>query len=74
VLGAGHRNTIAALNNLATLCLRQQRYVEADALLRRVLSATEDALGSEHLDTLTALSDLAGVYTIQQRQTRPGRC
>lgn len=46
-------------NDLAKVYARQGRYDEAEALCRRALKATEDALGVEHPDTVIVILDLA---------------
>jgi tetratricopeptide (TPR) repeat protein len=46
-------------NDLAKVYARQGRFDEAEALCRRALKATEDALGVEHPDAVIVILDLA---------------
>ena len=46
---------------------KQDRYGEAEPLVRRALAIKEKALGAEHLDTASSLNNLATVLSAQGR-------
>ena len=58
---------ISTLNDLAVTYLRQQRYAEAEPLLRRALSLGEALYGPDHPANLPAVSNLAGSLRQQGR-------
>ncbi len=62
-LGPEHPDTLAAMNGLATLLLRQQKFAEAEPLLHRALEVQERTLGHEHPGTLAAMHNLAVLLT-----------
>ncbi len=64
-LGATHPYTAQSLNNLAALYQSQERYGEAEPLLRRALSIYEEQSGSVHPDTASSLNNLALPYDVQ---------
>ncbi len=66
-LGPKHLDTLASVNNLASLYRVQGRYGEAEPLYQRALAGCEKALGPEHPDTLTSVNNLAGLYQAQGR-------
>jgi len=67
VLDKEHPNTLASVNNLASLYQAQGRYGEAEPLYRRALEASERVLGKEHPQTLTSLNNLAALYDSEGR-------
>lgn len=58
-LGEAHADTLAALNNLATLLTDAGRHAEAGELFERLRGIQEKTLGPEHPATLVTLNDLA---------------
>ena len=67
VLGPEHPDTLATVNNLASLYRSQGRYGEAEPLYRRALEASERVLGPEHPHTLGSVNNLAVLYRSQGR-------
>jgi tetratricopeptide (TPR) repeat protein len=57
-LGDEHPTTAAAINNLATLLMRQTRFAEAKTLLEEAVRSSRVTLGDDHPDTLTFLGNL----------------
>jgi eukaryotic-like serine/threonine-protein kinase len=62
LLGPGDLETLAAVEELASVYWRQARYGEAEPLYREVLEGRRRVLGEEHRDTLMAKFDLASLY------------
>lgn len=60
-LGADHRETLAATNNLALSLNHEGRVGEAEVLLRLVFQARERTLGRDDPETLTAAANLGSV-------------
>src|SRR5450631_71338 len=60
-----HPELAQALNNLAGLYARQDRYAEAEALYLRTLAIREQRLESNHPDIVHSLSSLAALYVKQ---------
>ena len=67
VLGGEHPETLAAINNLATLYYTQGGYDRAEALYKRVLAVREKTLGPEHPGVAESLNNLAELYKTQAR-------
>jgi tetratricopeptide (TPR) repeat protein len=65
--GINHANYAFALNTLATICLAQQQYDEAEGLYRRVMAIREKVLGEGHPDVAHAMTNLSLVYTLQRK-------
>ena len=59
LLGAMHPLTAISLNSLGELYSAQERYGEAEPLLRRALHIREVSLGSANTDVATVLENLA---------------
>jgi eukaryotic-like serine/threonine-protein kinase len=59
--------TLRAMNNLAKMYLRQERFGEAEELYRETLNARRRVLGSDHPDTLTSMNSLTIMYARQGR-------
>ena len=57
----------SALNNLAALYQRQERYAEAEPLFKRALAIRERSLGPGHPDIAQSLNNLATHYEKQGR-------
>lgn len=55
------------LNDHAVVYLRQQRYAEAEPLLRESLASKQELFGDRHPMTLTAVNNLAGSLRQQDR-------
>ena len=64
-LGPEHPDTLASVNNLATLLSDQGDYAGAEVLHRRALAGREKALGPEHPGTLTSVNNLANLLKTQ---------
>ncbi|GHO98456.1 hypothetical protein KSF_085040 [Reticulibacter mediterranei] len=47
-MGASHPDTARSLNNLAILYQAQERYQEAELLMRRAVMICQESLGMEH--------------------------
>lgn len=69
----GIRQLGMALNDEAVVLLRQQRYAEAEALLRRSLEVNEPRLGSNHPSLIASISNLASSLRQQGKleESRP---
>lgn len=59
LLGAMHRHTARSLNSLGELYCAQERYAEAEPLLRRALHILEVSLGPTHTEVAAHLENLA---------------
>ena len=55
------------LDNLAYNYYNQYKFKEAEKLFKRVITAREKTIGSEHPDTATSLSNLANLLRDQDR-------
>ena len=66
-MGPDHPDVATALNNLAALYSRLERYDEAEPLLRRSLAIREKVLGPDHLEFAHAFFNLAALYRKQKR-------
>jgi len=65
ILGEEHPDTLATMNELATLYRDQGKYPQAERLFTKVLEVRRRALGEEHPDTLATINDLAVLYRRQ---------
>jgi tetratricopeptide (TPR) repeat protein len=65
-LGDEHPHTLTSMSNLAAALLDQEKYDEAEVLIRRVVKGRQQ-LGEEHPDRLTALDILARVLGAQHK-------
>jgi tetratricopeptide (TPR) repeat protein len=65
VLGREHPDTLASMNNLAQVLVRQGKYEEAEAMNRQTMALKETVLGREHPSTLTSMNNLAQVLNSQ---------
>ena len=65
VLGPDHPITLTAVNNLATLFIKQGRYDEAEPLYKRALAGRERVLGPKHPNTLASVNNLADLFYSQ---------
>lgn len=61
------REILALQHELARAALEQQRPVEAEALLRKVIAGRQAVLGSRHADTLASRHKLARAIMAQNR-------
>jgi tetratricopeptide (TPR) repeat protein len=61
-LGAEHRETAHAMNNLGLLFQKIGYYAKAEPLLQEALRIRQKALGSEYPDTADSLDNLASLY------------
>jgi tetratricopeptide (TPR) repeat protein len=64
-LGEEHLNTLASMNNLASLYFDQGKFAQAEPLFVKVLEVARRVLGEEHPKTLTSISNLASLYQSQ---------
>ena len=62
LLGSGHEDVSAVLNNLGNLLFEQKRFEEAGEILRRALEIKEATLGPDHFYLAQGLNNLANVY------------
>ncbi|KAN0102737.1 hypothetical protein V8E51_011050 [Hyaloscypha variabilis] len=68
VLGEGHPDTLASMNNLALIYEQQGEYAKAETLRtlhQQTLELKKQVLGEGHPDTLGSMSNLAEVYRYQ---------
>lgn len=65
ICGPTHEDTLASINQLGSILIRQEKYKCAEELHRETLEANERALGSEHPATLTSLSYLGSALERQ---------
>ena len=72
-LGKEHRNTLATVENLATLYKLLGNYGEAERLFRQSLATCERVYGKEALDTAYAANKLAMLYRAQSRYAEAER-
>ena len=63
-----HLLTAISLNNLGELYCVQERYAEAEPLLRRALHIREVSLGSSNTDVATDLDNLASLLHNTSRE------
>lgn len=68
-LGSEHPNTSVCLNDLAIVCLNQDKYAEAESLLQRALAINERNSGIDHPSVATILNNLTAVYRKQGKYT-----
>lgn len=61
--GSHHRITLSTQVGLAKLYCEQERFVDAEALNRRVLAIRTEKLGLDHEDTLKSIFHLAAVLS-----------
>jgi CHAT domain-containing protein len=66
-LGPDHPRLAAALNNLAKVYQAQERYADAEPLIKRALAIGEKALGPSHPRFANVLNHLADLYRAQGR-------
>ncbi|RPA91598.1 hypothetical protein L873DRAFT_1713537 [Choiromyces venosus 120613-1] len=59
VLGPDHPETLASVNNLASVLQDLGRYAESETMHRRALESTEKVLGPDHPETLAIVNNLA---------------
>jgi serine/threonine protein kinase len=62
-LGPHHRETLNALDSLASLYWDQSRFGEAEPMFRKALDDRRGAFGSDDRDTIASLNNLALLYT-----------
>jgi len=62
ILGEKHHDTLASLNNLASIYLELGRFSEALPLSEKAYSLAKNELGEKHPLTLAGLNNLAGIY------------
>ncbi|KAF8177979.1 P-loop containing nucleoside triphosphate hydrolase protein [Mycena galopus ATCC 62051] len=62
LLGDDHRDTLRAMNNLASTYRNLGRFQEAEKLQLVVLEKLRKLLGDDHLDTLLGMNNLAITY------------
>jgi tetratricopeptide (TPR) repeat protein len=65
--GPNHQSVALALNNLAALYLYQDRYADAEPLLKRSVAVFEKALGPNHPEIADVIDNLAEMYKTQGR-------
>jgi tetratricopeptide (TPR) repeat protein/predicted Ser/Thr protein kinase len=65
ILGDEHSDTLAAMNELATLYRDQGEYSQAEPLFNKVLELRRRALGQEHPDTLKTMNSVSELYRQQ---------
>jgi tetratricopeptide (TPR) repeat protein len=65
LLGTEDRGVAAALHEIAILYQKQERYSDAEDLLKRVLLMEEKVLGNGHLDVAVTLENLSSTYMLQ---------
>ncbi len=68
--GKNHRNTLAAMNNLAELYRVQGEYSKAETLSVETLQLKKQILGENHPDTLATMSNLALLYQFQGKYSQ----
>src|SRR5260370_10052644 len=71
LLGAMHPHTARSLNNLGELYSAQERYDEAEPLLRRALHIREASLESANPDVATVLENLARLFHNNAHKAEP---
>ena len=60
-MGDLHPQTLTAENNYAMILINQNKFEEAEPLLRDVLSKRMDVFGDDHPSTLSVLNNLASL-------------
>jgi tetratricopeptide (TPR) repeat protein len=63
--GKEHPDTLASMNNLATVLSNQGKYEQAEEIHRQALRLRETVLGKEHPATLGSMNNLAEVLSDQ---------
>ena len=71
-LGKVHPDTLASMNNLASVLSDQGKYKQAEEMHRQVLRLKETALGKEHPPTLASMNNLASVLSDQGNYEQAG--
>jgi tetratricopeptide (TPR) repeat protein len=71
VLGPGHPDVAACLNNLATLYQARGRYTEAGPLYQRALAIAEQVLGPDHPHTAAVRESCAILLRRRRREAAP---
>jgi eukaryotic-like serine/threonine-protein kinase len=62
VLGETDRGTLATMNNLAALLVREGKYPPAEEQYRKLIEIKRRVLGPEHPSTLSSMNGLATLY------------
>ncbi|KAF2866649.1 hypothetical protein BDV95DRAFT_447091, partial [Massariosphaeria phaeospora] len=62
-----HLYTLNSLSNLGAFLLRQGRYDEAEAMLRKAFSGKKKQFGWGHPSTLKSMANLVKMYNDQGR-------
>ncbi len=62
ILGVEYPNTLASVNNLASVIRDQGKHEAAEEMNRRTLKGVEKVLAAEYLGTLTGVHNLVLVF------------
>ena len=66
VVGPDHPYTTSAQEGLANVLSAENRYAEAEALLRQILIERQRVLGADHTDTLLSQYNLASCSSMKR--------
>ncbi|KAJ3543339.1 hypothetical protein NM208_g3629 [Fusarium decemcellulare] len=76
--GEKHSATLAAMEALSTIKLRQEEYVEARSLMKKVYESQKERLGDEHPVSIRCLSKMAAMWEMggdaRRAETEYSRC
>ncbi len=64
-LGLKHPDTLASMNNLASLYYRTEKFELSESLYAQCYELRRELLGEMHPDTIASLSNLASVHYIE---------
>jgi tetratricopeptide (TPR) repeat protein len=70
VLGPEHPDTLNTVNNLALLYDVQGKYVQAEPLYQRALTASERVLGADHPNTIKFRNNYANLLQKMKQKTK----
>jgi len=66
--GTAHPDLVPILSDMADLAIKDRRYAEAEALLKRILNIERAAYGERHENTLATLAKLRMLYVAMHNE------
>lgn len=68
--GPVHYTVAASLNNIATLYISKNKFVEAEPLYKQSIKVQERSLGKNHLNIAMSHANLAKLYSYQEKYAK----